>query len=60
MHKKLRVLGNKKGYYEPSVHWGLGIRIVQIPRPPFSDSVSEQISSEVVWIPPRASVSEFG
>ena len=29
------------------VHWGLGIRIVWIPRPPFSDSLSKQILSEL-------------
>jgi len=32
---------------EFSIHWGLGIRIVRIPRPPFSDSLSEQILSEL-------------
>ena len=29
------------------LHWGLGIRIVRILRPPFSDSLSEQILSEL-------------
>jgi len=33
-----------------NVHWGLGVRIVQIPRPPFSDLISEQISPELVRI----------
>jgi hypothetical protein len=37
--------------FDKDIHWGIGIRIVWIPIPPFSDLLSKQILSKLVWIP---------